>query len=75
MLTVTYHTYKEDGRHIIKESHWYMMAAKHAETLAPQTDEGITECRWVPLQDVPALQANAYDSIKDVLEEGMKKLA
>ena len=46
-IDVTYHTYMEFGKHILKESHWYMMHATTAEILVPQTEEDITDIRWV----------------------------
>src|SRR5678815_5985833 len=27
-LCITYHTYHQDGKHILKESHWYLMKAE-----------------------------------------------
>src|SRR5271155_3074653 len=46
-LLVTYHTYDENGKHILKETHWYRMKASSAEPLVPQSEEQITELRWV----------------------------
>ena len=46
-INTTYHTYLEFGKHILKESHWYMMLAKGNEAFKPQIEEDITEIRWV----------------------------
>jgi 8-oxo-dGTP pyrophosphatase MutT (NUDIX family) len=74
LLGLTYHTYKENGRHILKESHWFMMQAEKEEALSPQTEEDIAECKWVSFDDVNAYKPNAYDSIRDVLELGMEQV-
>lgn len=67
MLT-TYHTYDEFGTHILKESHWYRMEVKGGQNLIPQTEEQITEIRWVKKQGWDNLMENTFPSIKDVLE-------
>ena len=74
LLGLTYHTYKENGRHIIKESHWYLMKAGKKEELSPQTEEDITECKWVPLDDINEYREKSYDSIRDVLDMAEEKL-
>jgi 8-oxo-dGTP pyrophosphatase MutT (NUDIX family) len=39
-LIVTYHTYHEGSKFILKESHWYQMKANGEQPLTPQTEEG-----------------------------------
>ncbi len=63
----TYHTYKESGKFILKESHWFDMTATGKEALVPQTIEGITELKWVSLGDMEPLLNNAYPSVVDVI--------
>lgn len=74
LLGLTYHTYKENGRHILKESHWYLMKASAKEELHPQTEEDISECLWVASAEIENYKSASYDSIKDVIEMGMKVL-
>jgi 8-oxo-dGTP pyrophosphatase MutT (NUDIX family) len=73
-LQVTYHTYHENGRHILKESHWYLMEAGNKDT-APQTEEDIERCEWVPVPELPSYMANTHGSVADVVEEGIKFIA
>jgi 8-oxo-dGTP pyrophosphatase MutT (NUDIX family) len=73
-LTVTYHTYYEKKIHVLKESHWYLIKTAVKSTLLPQTEEDITECKWVPLEEVGEYYHNAHASIVDVLEAGKKSL-
>src|SRR5664279_4497884 len=41
-IGITYHTYVEFGKHLLKESHWYLMNTKKREPLIPQVEEDIT---------------------------------
>jgi 8-oxo-dGTP pyrophosphatase MutT (NUDIX family) len=70
-LGVTYHTYKEKGRAILKESHWYFMEVSQRQDLTPQTEEGIEQCLWVPLEQVENYHDGAHASIRDVLLTGI----
>jgi 8-oxo-dGTP pyrophosphatase MutT (NUDIX family) len=65
-LTTTYHTYDESGKHILKESHWYKMHAPGDQSLHPQTDEQITEVKWVYPDAIPPLLKETFSSIVDV---------
>ena len=73
-LGITYHTYKESGKHIIKESHWYWMNAQKKEALTPQKEEDILECKWVPLEEIQTYRDNSYDSIRDILDLAKEEL-
>lgn len=73
-LCVTYHTYHQEGKHILKESHWYLMKADKEEDLQPQLEEDIQKCEWVPLGALAPYQQNTHASILDVLNAGVKIL-
>ena len=66
-LIITYHTYDENGKHILKESHWYRMTAPAGQSIIPQQEEQITELRWVPATGLAPLLNNTFPSIIDVL--------
>ena len=68
-LGITQHQYFDPYLHeeVIKESHWYIMSAKGVPALIPQTEEDITDIRWVPLAEVNTLIANSYASIKEII--------
>src|SRR5215217_1033786 len=72
-LTITYHTYHQFGEHILKESHWYLMAADK-QLLTPQTDEDITKCEWVSVDELGPYMDNTHASILDVVNNGIKLL-
>ncbi len=67
LLTITYHTYNEFGKHILKDSHWYKMKVKGAQTTTPQTEEDILEIKWVKKEDIGLYMNDTFPSIKDVL--------
>lgn len=64
----TYHTYNAFGKHFLKVSHWYYMTCLKKQTLVPQTEEDITEIRWVHPKNIKEPLADTYPSIKDILE-------
>ena len=67
MLTLTYHTYVEFGKHILKESHWYKMKCSSKQKLVPQTEEDITDIRWVKKTDLGNYTSNTFPTIIEVL--------
>ncbi len=67
LIRITFHTYSLFGKHILKETNWYSMKAKGIETLFPQTEEDITEIRWVIKKELKKYLSNTFPSIKDVL--------
>jgi 8-oxo-dGTP pyrophosphatase MutT (NUDIX family) len=70
LLLVTWHTYDDSGKHILKETHWYTMRAVGEQALLPQQEEQITELKWVGKKELPAMLENTFPSIVDVLKQG-----
>jgi 8-oxo-dGTP pyrophosphatase MutT (NUDIX family) len=73
-LTVTYHTYFEKGRLVLKESHWFGMKSPEQPSLVPQQDEDIEQCIWVKWNDLDKYLQNTHPSIVDVLKAGIEQL-
>jgi 8-oxo-dGTP pyrophosphatase MutT (NUDIX family) len=73
-LCITYHTYHQDGKHILKESHWFLMKAKKQTNLLPQLEEDIEKCEWVPVDQLTSYMENTHVSILDVVNAGVKIL-
>ena len=76
-LLITYHTYDENGKHILKETHWYRMSVSGSQAAIPvpdqriakfQADEAITEIVWADKERVAVLIKNTFPSIIDVLK-------
>jgi ADP-ribose pyrophosphatase YjhB (NUDIX family) len=72
-LTITYHTYHEGARFILKESHWYNMSVSGAQKLTPQTEEDIQEIKWVTEDKLPEYMKKSFPSVADVLQLHLKK--
>lgn len=73
-LFTTYHTYHQNGKHNLKESHWFLVKAAEKTTLTPQTDEDIAQSIWVSLKDIQPYIDGSYPSVADVLKKGIELL-
>ena len=69
-LLVTEHEYEEYGQFILKETHWWLMKTTGNQPLIPQTEEDITELKWIGPSDFKIVQQNTYPGILDVLRAG-----
>ena len=67
-LQTTYHTYPFKGKTALKPSHWFLMRYEGMQVPIPQTEEDITEIRWVNKESAKELLENAYPSIKEMVE-------
>lgn len=65
----TYHVYDEFGKHFLKISHWYHLTCSSKQGLQPQTEEHITEIKWVKTLNIKEPMTNTYPSIKDILSK------
>jgi len=74
LLCITYNTYHEYGRHILKESHWYLMKSDKQQVLTPQIEEDIHKCEWVSVDKLAPYMENTHASIIDVVKAGVKLL-
>jgi len=70
-LSTTYHTYTLKGERILKPTYWYLMQSADTSELIPQTEEGITEVKWVSTKDAIELAKGSFGSIKEVVGEGL----
>ncbi|MEO8859879.1 MAG: NUDIX domain-containing protein [Ginsengibacter sp.] len=68
-IAITYHTYIEFGKHILKESHWFAMTFKGKEELVPQLEESITEIRWVKKEELKNYLNNTFPTIISILKD------
>jgi len=67
-LLITYHTYDESGKHILKETHWFRMRVADTSGLKPQLEEQITELRWVAPGEFGGVLHHTFPSIRDVIQ-------
>ncbi len=74
-ITETYHVYNAFGKHFLKKTHWYHLKCNYLQNLIPQTEESITDIKWISPKNLKDVYANTYPSIKDVLALFVKKPA
>ena len=65
----TYHVYNEFGKHFLKITHWFYITCPAEQETKAQTEENITEVKWVNTKDIKKPTANTYPSIKDILKQ------
>jgi 8-oxo-dGTP pyrophosphatase MutT (NUDIX family) len=71
----TYHTYNAFGKHFLKISHWYHLTSRNKQVLVPQTEEQITQIKWVNPEAMQEQMGNTYPSIRDIIQVFMQKPA
>jgi 8-oxo-dGTP pyrophosphatase MutT (NUDIX family) len=67
-LLLTYHTYDENGKHILKETHWFRMSVSDTKGLKPQLEEQITELRWIDASGLKEVLSHTFPNIRDVIQ-------
>jgi 8-oxo-dGTP pyrophosphatase MutT (NUDIX family) len=70
LLDITYHTYKLNGKDILKRTYWYEMVYSGNENLKPQIEEEITEVKWLKTNNLQEVINNTFPSIIEALEKG-----
>ena len=70
LLEITYHTYKLKDKNILKRTYWYEILHKGNQKPKPQTEEEITEAKWLKIDDFNEVINNTYPSIIEVLKKG-----
>ena len=69
-LMITNHRYEERGMPALKETHWWLMKTDSQQPLIPQTEEDITELRWIGAAEIKMVLQNTYPGIIEVLKAG-----
>jgi 8-oxo-dGTP pyrophosphatase MutT (NUDIX family) len=71
LIDIGHHEYfdKYLGQEVIKETHWFRMTTAGAEELVPQTEEDITEIRWVIGAALEECLADSYPNIVDIVRK------
>jgi len=66
-LQPTFHTYIHKEKIVLKKTFWFEMLCTDDRKLKPQTEEGITEVKWMNAGEVEEALKNTYHSIVDVV--------
>ena len=70
-LSSSWHTYEHHGNHVLKRTYWFVMQTTFSGDLIPQTEEGITEVKWMKPDEVEDALNNTYGTIVDVIREAI----
>jgi 8-oxo-dGTP pyrophosphatase MutT (NUDIX family) len=62
----TWHTYKQNGRRILKKTYWYRMYCIDDSKMKPQVEENIEDLNWMNERELKEALYNTYPSIRDV---------
>jgi 8-oxo-dGTP pyrophosphatase MutT (NUDIX family) len=71
-LASTFHIYQSPypdtkGQWIFKETFWFEMNYQGTNAGIPQTEENITEIKWLSGNELDAVLNNTYGSLKDII--------
>lgn len=69
----TYHTYKRNGKNILKKTFWFSMECLDDKNISPQVEENIEEVRWMTPNEVHSALFNTYPSIRQVFRKYYRK--
>ncbi|MFM8433270.1 MAG: hypothetical protein ACKOA1_10780, partial [Bacteroidota bacterium] len=66
---ITFHTYAERNKRILKKTHWFRMRTEE-KILTPQAEEDIEEAVWMSEEQVRTrVFTDTYRSVSDLLEK------
>ena len=68
-LPITYHTYFMEEKAILKRTYWFQMDCSDTSVLIPQTEEGITDVKWLSTTNLQQVYDNTFESVKEVMKE------
>lgn len=65
-ICATWHTYKTNGKRILKKTNWYVMTCVDDSQIKPQVEEDIEEVKWMSEREAYQALYNSYSSIREV---------
>lgn len=74
-ITHIWHTYMQNQKYILKKTHWYAMTCKDDAKMKPQKKEGITDLRWMKMEEMQEALVDSYRSLRYVVQEYQQGLA
>ncbi len=72
-LIVTYHTYHEGTKYILKESHWFSMSVRGEQKLTPQTEEDIFDIQWIDQDEINSYLQKTFPLVSDIIQSAKEK--
>jgi len=71
-IGITWHTYTQKGKKILKRTDWYEMVCLDDSNMKPQLKEFIEEVKWMDKREVRKVLRNSYRSIEQVFNKFSK---
>ena len=68
-IGVTWHTYTQRGKKILKKTIWYEMGCLDDSAMKPQLKEFIEEVKWMDRRDVKKVLKASYKSLEHVFNQ------
>ncbi len=69
VIDVTFHSYPQHSKQILKKTYWYLMQGDAQEKLKPQREEDIEKAEWMTEEEIHQhVFPNTYASIKRLLQ-------
>jgi len=65
----TWHTYKRNGKKILKKTKWYAMRCVDDTSMRPQVEEDIEDLKWMDERELRQALYNTYPSIRYVFRQ------
>ena len=65
-LPDTWHAYSQDGRRILKRTHWYRMSFTGQELTVPQIEEDIIDIQWIRPENIARYLPYSYPNLRSV---------
>ncbi len=71
LINIGYHEYfdKYLEKDVIKETHWFAMSVHGEQQLVPQTEEDITEIKWVTGKELEDCLKDSFPNIVEVVQK------
>ncbi|SDB66960.1 ADP-ribose pyrophosphatase YjhB, NUDIX family [Flavobacteriaceae bacterium MAR_2010_188] len=66
-IDTTYHIFKRNGNHRIKITKWFEMKSNYSGDLIPEESEGITDVKWLNIEEIEQALQNSYANIQDLI--------
>jgi 8-oxo-dGTP pyrophosphatase MutT (NUDIX family) len=69
LIGITYHEYFDiySLGNVIKETYWYEMKIKGRTRLIPQTEEDISEIKWISKNELSHYLKNSFKNIEEII--------
>ena len=63
-LDITYHIFKRNEEYRLKITYWFEMFSEYEGEFIPQLNEGISDVKWIKIEDLEDIKNNSYPNIK-----------